>query len=92
MFILDTLQVCIHILIFFLANRVKTGGEGKKSPMIEVKTSPLGKCKQYVGGVVKYPFCEQTELVVQCSTVKHCYHSVQQNCCVISYLTIDQVK
>jgi hypothetical protein len=74
MFILDTLQVCIHILIFFLAKLVKTGGEGEKSPMIEVKTSPLGKCKQYVGGVVKYPFCKQTELVVQCSTVKHCYH------------------
>ena len=47
--------------------------EGEKSPMIEVKTSPLGKCKQYVAGVVKYPFCKQTELVVQCSTVKHCY-------------------
>ena len=51
-------------------------GEGEKSPMTEVKTSPLGKCKQYVGGVVKYPFCKQKELVVQCSTVKHCYHSV----------------
>ena len=49
------------------------GREGEKSPIIEVKTSPLGKCKQYVGGVVKYPFCKQTELVVQCSTVKHCY-------------------
>ena len=40
------------------------GREGEKSPMIEVKTSPLGKCKQYVGGVVKYPFYKQTELVV----------------------------
>ena len=49
------------------------GGEGEKSPITEVKTSPLGKCKQYVAGVVKYPFCKQTELVVQCSTVKHCY-------------------
>jgi hypothetical protein len=29
------------------------GREGEKSPIIEVKTSPLGKCKQYVGGVVK---------------------------------------
>ena len=72
------------------------GREGEKSPIIEVKASPLGKCKQYVGGVVKYPFYQQTELVVQCSTVKHCYcatiHSVQQNCCVIAYLTIDRVK
>ena len=40
------------------------GREGEKTPMIEVKTSPLGKCKQYVGGVVKYPFYKQTELVV----------------------------
>jgi hypothetical protein len=39
-------------------------GEGKKSPVIMVKLLPLGKSKQYVAGVVKCPFCKQTELVV----------------------------
>jgi fibronectin type 3 domain-containing protein len=48
----------------FQVSATTNGGEGEKSPIIEVKTSPLGKCKQYVGGVVKYPFCKQTELVV----------------------------
>jgi hypothetical protein len=44
-----------HIQVSVTTN----GGEGEKSPIIEVKTSPLGKCKQYVGGVVKYPFYKQ---------------------------------
>ena len=57
-----------HIQVSATSN----GGEGEKSTIIDVKTSPLGKSKQYVAGMVKYPFCKQTELVVQCSTVKLC--------------------
>jgi hypothetical protein len=39
-------------------------GEGEKSPVTVVEIQPLGKSKQYVAGVVKCPFCKQTELVV----------------------------
>lgn len=49
-----------HIQVSATSN----GGEGEKSPMIDIKTPPLGKSKQYVAGVVKCPSCKQTELVV----------------------------
>jgi hypothetical protein len=59
-----TLKDLIHDTVYSIQVSANSEhGEGNKSPVIVVKLLPLGKSKQYVAGVVKCPFCKQTELV-----------------------------